>query len=498
GPAMGYARRVMDGIGEVAVTGAGGSVTGARLRHQVRLLAHALTEAGIPPGRGVACLHANTWRAIALRLAVQAIGCHYVGLRPTAAVTEQARAIAAADSAALVFEPSVEARAADLLERVSVPVVLSLGPTSRGRDILAASVPEGTPLRYREHPEGIAVVAFTSGTTGTPKGVAHSSTAMSACVDAAVSMYGRGPWRFLIPIPLSDLGGELAQCTLATGGTVVLLEEFQPDAVLEAIERERATHVFLAPNWLYQLAEHPALPRSDLSSLRRVVYGGAPAVPSRVAAARERMGAVLMQNYGTQEAAFIAALTPDDHARRELLTAVGRPLPHVEVEIRDDSGGTLPRGAVGEVWVRSPMTMSGYWRDPERTAQVLSGGWLRTGDVGTFDEDGHLHLTDRLQDIIIVEAYNVYSRRVEHVLTEHPDVRAAAVVGVPDPDSGEAVCAAVVVADGADPDPEHLRALVRDHLGDLHVPRRVEFVRSIPVTPAGKPDKVKVRTWFTD
>lgn len=496
---MNYVRRVLEGIDDGATALVWGSrrLIGAEIRRLVAGSVRALAEAGLRPGSGVACLHGSTPEAVLARLAVQALGCYYVGLRPTFALAEQVKVLAAAKPAAFLFDPAYERRATELLARVPVRLVLSLGPVMPGRDLFELAAQHAAePLRYFNQPEDLAVVAFTSGTTGQPKGVGHSFAAMSACLDAALSMYGARPWRFLVAIPLSHLGGELAQWTLAGGGTVILHEEFDPATTLAAIEQERITHLFIAPSLLYQLAEHPAAQQTGLSSLQQVIYGGAPAAPTRTAAAIERLGAVVMQNYGTQEAGFIAALSAADHLQPDLLSSAGRPLPEVDLEIRDGAGTALPVGSVGEVWLRSPMVMSGYCGDPPRTAEVMCGGWLRTGDLGRLDGRGYLYLVDRIQDMIIVEGYNLYSQQIEHALTAHPGVRRAAVVGVPDPDWGEAVCAAVVCGNGIKTDVEELRNLVRERLGTLHVPRYLKFVEAIPTTSSSKPDKAAVRTWF--
>jgi fatty-acyl-CoA synthase len=496
---MSYVCRVMGGIDDGATALVWGSrrLTGAEVRRQIAGLARALADAGLQPGTGVACLHGNTPEAVLARLAVQAQGCYYLGLRPMAALAEQARVLALAKPAAFLFDPTHERQATELLTRVPMRLVLSLGAVTHGRNLLELVAQHAAkPLRCVGEPEDLAVVAFTSGTTGQPKGVSRSFGAMSACLDAALFMYGARPWRFLVAIPLSHLGGEMAQWTLAGGGTVVLHEEFNPGAALTVIEQERITHVFIAPSLLYQLAEHPLAQQTDLSSLRQVIYGGAPAAPARTAAAVERLGAVVVQNYGTQEAGFITALDAADHLRPDLMGSAGRPLPGVDLEIKDSAGTALPSGSVGEVWLRSPMVMSGYWDDPPGTAEVMRNGWLRTGDLGRLDGEGYLYLVDRIQDMIIVEGYNLYPQQIEHVLLAHPGVRRAVVVGVPDPNWGEAVCAAVVCGNGAKTDAEELRTLVRERLGVLHVPRHLEFVETIPTIPSSKPDKAAVRAWF--
>jgi fatty-acyl-CoA synthase len=502
---MNYMSRILDGIddGATVLVGGGHRLIGTEVRRLVAGLTQALAEVGLRPGAGVACLHGSTPESVLTRLAVQALGCYYIGLRPMVALSKQAEVLVAAKPAAFLFDPAYERHAIELLTRVPMRLVLSLGPVAFGRDLLELAAQQdlaarqaGQPWCCLNQPEDLAVVNFTSGTTGQPKGVGRSFAAMSACLDAALSMYGAPPWRFLVVLPLSYLGGELAQWTLAGGGTIVLHEGFDLHTALATIEHEQITHLFITPGMLYQLAEQPMVQQTDLSSLQQVIYGGAPPSPARTASAVERLGAIVVQNYGTQEAGFVAALGAADHLRSDLLSSAGRPLPTVDVQIRNGAGTALPVGSVGEIWLRSPMVMNGYWRDPQRTAEVLCKGWLRTGDLGRVDERGYLYLVDRIQDMIIVEGYNVYLQQIQHVLLAHPGVCRVVVVGVPDPDWGEAVCAAVVRGNGVKTDAEELRALVLERLGALHVPRHVEFVYAIPTTPSGKLDKSAVRAWF--
>ncbi|MCP2330334.1 fatty-acyl-CoA synthase [Actinoalloteichus cyanogriseus DSM 43889] len=493
-----YVRRVLAGIApqDDVLVSENRSLNGAETHRLVAGMAAVLARFGVGPGVRVACLHGNTPEAVLLRLAVQWAGGCYVGLRPMFSPTVHAACLAHAAPEVLVHDQQREERATELLRRASVPRVLSLGPSALGEDLAAlaaAAVADAPTLPAAlDRP---ASLAYTSGTTGSPKGVVHGTTAMAACLDVARAMYGPPPWRFLVAIPLSDLGGELAQWILACGGVVVLREDLDPLATLALLERERITHLFTAPSSLYQLAEHPDLDHFDLTALRLAVYGGAPAVPARTSAALRRLGPRLMQNYGTQETGFVCALLPEDHGHPELLDHAGRLLPGVEVEIRDTSGAVVPPGVVGEIWVRSPMTMSGYHADPARTGEVLVDGWVRTGDLGHLSEADLLRILDRAKDLIIVEAYNVYSRRVEDVLCHHPKVLQAGVVGLPDVDRGERVCAAVVLASGT-ADADELREHVEAQLGEPHVPRLIRFVDTIPLTDGGKPDKSALRALF--
>ncbi|MYT26960.1 AMP-binding protein, partial [Streptomyces sp. SID7760] len=282
---------------------------------------------------------------------------------------------------------------------------------------------------------------------------------------------------------------------LRDGGTVVLLEGFEAGAVLAAVERERVSHMFLLPPLLYHLMDHPDIDRTDTSSLRMLTYGGCASSPARLAAAVRRFGPVLNQFYGQNEAGGISVLPPEDHdpRRPELLRTAGKVIEGVEVVIRDAEGRSLPAGERGEICVRSPHVMKGYWKQPELTAEVLRDGWLHTGDIGFVDRDGYLTIVDRLKDMIVVVGGHVYTAELEDVLNSHPHVLHSAVFGVPDAQRTERVHAVVVRAPGREVGEEELCALVRERKGAMYEPASIAFADALPLTDAGKPDKKLLR-----
>jgi fatty-acyl-CoA synthase len=241
--------------------------------------------------------------------------------------------------------------------------------------------------------------------------------------------------------------------------------------------------------------DHPDAPRTDTSSLRTLTYGGCQASPSRLADAVRAFGPVLVQGYGQNEAGGISVLTPEDHdpLRPDRLRSAGKVLPGVEVAIRDSAGRDLPTGEHGEICVRSPMVMEGYWKQPELTAEVLRDGWLHTGDVGHLDGEGYLTIVDRLKDMIVVVGGHVYTTELEDLLNTHPDVLQSAVFGVRDADHAERVHAVVVRAPGSGVDDRELCAMVRSARGAMYEPARVTFTDALPLTDAGKPDKKELR-----
>jgi acyl-CoA synthetase (AMP-forming)/AMP-acid ligase II len=282
----------------------------------------------------------------------------------------------------------------------------------------------------------------------------------------------------------------LALCLLG-GGTAVIPEEDGRPLFPYAIERYRITGSIVTVPRLSGMLDLLGREPVDVGCLRALMVSGSPISPRRLAEAAERLGPVVYQGYGQTEAGSISMLTPADVAADpgRALPSVGRPHPGVAVAVRDEDGREAAPGAAGEIWVRSPYLMAGYWGDPAETRDVLRDGWLRTRDLGRVDEAGFLHLTGRTRDAVMVNAMVVYAGPIERVLAGHPDVAEAYVVGAPDEETGEAVHAFVVPAAGRVPDPDALAALVRAELGADSVPRTVTSVPAVPVAPGGKPDK---------
>jgi acyl-CoA synthetase (AMP-forming)/AMP-acid ligase II len=331
-----------------------------------------------------------------------------------------------------------------------------------------------------------AVVMYTSGTTGHPKGAVHShrnllavieyhryTDAMAAKLAAAFGMPTRpGPRRFLMSLPLFHIASlhNLALTRVTTGDTVVVDEgRFDVDRVLRLIEREAVTNWAIVPTMAHRIVEHGSLDDYDLSSLASLSINSAPSSPAlkeRVRTAVPSVQAALADSYGLTEASTAATVaTPMDLVLYP--TSVGMPIPSVEVSIRSASGGLLPDGDEGEIWLRSQFTMLGYWDDPEATAASLtSDAWLRTGDVGSM-RDGRLYMTTRRSDLILRGGENVYPAEIEAVLEEHPAVAECAVFGVDDADLGQAV-AAIVVCTGVTEG--ELRAFAAERLAYYKVP----------------------------
>ena len=305
----------------------------------------------------------------------------------------------------------------------------------------------------------------------------------------------------MTPLPMFHVGGiGWAYLGLWNGATTILVRDFAPDAVLETLERERVTNAVLVPTMLQRLTAVAGAAERDYSALRSLAYGASPITTPVLKAALRTFRCQLFGVYGlTESTGGVVQLDPDDHdpdgPREGLLRAAGKPLPWVELRVVDPKTRTdRAAGEIGEVWLRAPNVMAGYFERPQETAAALTpDGWLRTGDGGYLDDDGYLFLTDRIKDMIVSGGENVYPVEVEEVLAGHPDVAEVAVFGVPDERWGETVKALVVPTAGHTPTAEELVAFARERLAGYKLPRSIEFVDDLPRTATGKVLKRELR-----
>lgn len=336
---------------------------------------------------------------------------------------------------------------------------------------------------------------YTSGTTGTPKGVTWTFANIYWAVTAELSAARiTGADVNLITGPMVMAGPLLMlMCSFASGGHVVLMgDRFEPAAALSAITRYGVTLGATSPLILRMLSEVDGFAEADLSSLRCFVVGGGP-VPTEVMTLFTERGVGMTQGYGMTETTGVGTFLPPSIASRKLGSA-GPAVPMVEIRIVDPNAKSAPSGAVGEILVRGPNVMAGYWGRPDLTAEVIdSDGWLHTGDAGYLDPDGHLHVVDRIKDMIISGGLNVYAAEVERVLLRHPGVHDVAVVGIPDRTYGELVTAVVERETGQEATLDELRAMARVDLAGYKLPRRLIFIDQLPRNANGKVRKAVLR-----
>lgn len=433
---------------------AGRVVTAAEMHALIRRIAAGLRHHGLGPGRGVALRLGVNAQAFATTIAAFAVGARVSGL-PSGLAPAQLDHLLERDDAVLIDDATVF----DLLDFAAEPLVAA------GR------------------PEDVARIIYTSGSTGNPKGCVQTYAAMSAAWapypdrwPPAIAALAERLRRYLVFGSLSSqVMLEYGILTLAAGGTLVAAH---PPAFPDAIVQHRATASVITVGKLHQLVRAQRANPVDLSSLRALMVSGSPLEPGRLREALDVLGPVIFHGYGQTETGMIAMATPG-----ERLDSVGRPPSVTSLRFED-----------GELWVRTPAQASSYWQDPEETAKVFVDGWVRTRDLATLGDDGFLRLLGRARDVIIVQATLVYAGPIERVLAADPDVAEAYVIGRPDDETGEAICAYVVPVTDRTPDPAALRARVAAQLGPSSVPKSVTVIDHVPLAPSGKPDKAALTT----
>jgi acyl-CoA synthetase (AMP-forming)/AMP-acid ligase II len=305
--------------------------------------------------------------------------------------------------------------------------------------------------------------------------------------------------------PLSHGSGLYGLPNIGKGALNVILasKSFDPALVFKTIEKFRVTNMFAAPAMVKMMIDHPAAEQYDHSSLRSVVYGGAPMLVEDLKAAVQKLGPCLVQLYGQGEAPMTITYLPHrDHVfegspdREERLASAGIPRTDVEVKIFDKEDNELPPGKIGNIVTRSDLVMKGYWRNPEATEATIRGGWLDTGDMGSLDDNGYLFIMDRSKDMIISGGENIYPREIEEVLIQHPAVREVSVIGVPDAKWGEAIKAVVALVPDHRVTEQELIAFCRENIASYKKPKSVDFVEELPKNNYGKILKRELRAGY--
>jgi long-chain acyl-CoA synthetase len=345
----------------------------------------------------------------------------------------------------------------------------------------------------------LAALLFTGGTTGRSKGVPLTHANLFWCGWAAHQNVARFNLNSaLVPLPLAHAYGLLVFCIgfhRDEGGRTILMRWFDPAGWLKLAEEHRIQTSALVPSMIQMLLGQP-LEQADLSELTAVSSGASPLSEEVLREFEKRVpSATIYEGYGCTESATLISSNPYG-ARR--VGSVGRPVPGCEVSIQDDGGAVLPAGQDGEICVRSPGVMSGYWHATDSASTVLAGGWLHTGDIGHLDADGYLYVVDRKKDLILRGGFNVFPRDVEDVLLAHPAVALAGVVGRPDQRLGEEVVAFVSLRPGAEATADELTEHAKRHLAAHKYPREVTIVPAVPLTSVGKLDRKKLREWIRD
>ncbi|MGY0488246.1 class I adenylate-forming enzyme family protein [Streptomyces sp. WG-D5] len=354
-----------------------------------------------------------------------------------------------------------------------------------------------SPVDVGVRPTDLSVIAFTSGTTGRPKGAMQSHLAcVLAAFAYALNMQLVREDKCLAAMPAYVYRGGSGGLAPVVAGAESVIAKFEAERVLDLIEKERLTHATLAPAMINLLLASPSIEKRDLSSLRALWTGGAPIRPETLQRLYDLVGDIVGAQYGMTESTGIAVINYR-HDDTDRLRSVGRPTSLVDVRIVTTDGRDAGSGEVGEVWVKGDAVTSGYWRAPELDESVFDDGWFMTGDMAYRDADGYLYIVDRRIDIINSGGLNVYSLEVETTLAQHPKVAECAVIGVPDEVYGEAVMAIVVPTESESPTAAEICSWAREHLSGFKVPRHVEMADKLERNAMGKVDKrgLRERRW---
>jgi acyl-CoA synthetase (AMP-forming)/AMP-acid ligase II len=492
---------------DIAMIDGPSRTTWDELEDKVCRFAHLLQRLGLKPGDRVGLLADNRDDFLIFFLGALWAGgvANPVNTRWTP--SEIAYSLNDCDTRILFFDSRHRDRISVLQTLVSgLKHVICLNPGDpEGGDLPALLDRASTVADVRRGGDDLAVLLYTGGTTGRPKGVMLSHRALLASALGYIGCPGCtiGP-AILHTAPLFHVGaisGVIAG--LLCRSTHVFMPAFEPEALMRTIVANNVSDVFLVPTMIQTLLDHPSFGDHDLGCLRKILYGAAPITPAlmdRIAAALP--GRNFVQAYGmTELAPVVTVLAPDDHRGPDVerkLRSAGRSTAVVEVRIADGNDEAVAHGVAGEIQVRGETMMSGYWNRPEETAVALRGGWMHTGDVGVMDDRGYVTIVDRLKDMIVTGGENVYSVEVEGALATHPGVAGCAVVGRPDEKWGEAIHAVIVPAAGVHVDEAQLTAHCRSLIAGYKVPRSFEFRASLPLSAAGKILKHELRREAAD
>ncbi len=493
------ARAWPDRLALVDVDAIGGrrELTYLELEREVARLAAGLRDRGLARGDRVAMLLTNSWQYVVAFLAITHAGCIAVTLNTRLLAKEHVHMVK--DSGARL----IIAHAALLADREALAKLPELGYVDADALHLLARDDVETPTDVRA--DEVASIFYTSGTTGLPKGVMLSHGAWKQVGDYTRRYLRYGDREVTIHCaPLTHGSGFLLLPTIEAGGVTLTCARFDPARVLGLFASESVTNGFFVPSMIRMLLDALGPAKANAPAMRSLYYAGSPIDPATLTGAVERFGPVVVQSFGQAEAPmFLTVLDHETHRRvaqgelPHLVRSAGLPVEGTRVRIVDDDDRELPGGRTGEIVIRGPHMMNGYWNRPDATAETLAGGWLHTGDVGYLDADGYLYIVDRKKDMIISGGSNVYAREVEEVLVAVDGVREAAVIGLPDPKWGELVTAVLVGEAGARVDDATLDAFCRDHLPDYRRPRRYFWMDELPRNAYGKVLKRELRDRFS-
>jgi fatty-acyl-CoA synthase/long-chain acyl-CoA synthetase len=464
-------------------------------------VANAIKEAGFGPGDRMATMLPNSFELLTIAFGIYKSGATYSPLNMMVGDNDIAYIISDAQIKVIFVDASLKERISKLessMGSVKKIVVVNMPEEKenvRFEDFIKGKS-DGDPAK-NVSADSECLIVYTGGTTGRPKGVVHTQYTLALNILAHTALGYIGPDDvFLLMTPLSHSAGWQLYSGACTGAKYIIESQFDPFKLMELVQKEKVTKLFLVPTIIYVMLDILKQQKYDLSSLKSLFYGASPIQANRLEEALEAFGPILIQKYGLVECPnMITALSVADHLEAkknpELLKSCGKADIMVTVKIVDDQDNELPIGELGEIIVSSPYLMKEYLNQPDVTAETLKGGWLHTGDMGRMDKDGYVYIMDRKKDMIISGGMNVYPAEIEAVISQHPKVKQVSVIGVPDDKWGEIVMA-VVVPEGAVEEGE-IKEYCRGKLAKFAQPKKVVIQNGLPLTIIGKVDKKALR-----
>ena len=483
------------------------SRTYAQVQRQTYIIGNSLIADGLEPEHKAAVYSPNGAIAFECLLGILRAGGAWVPINARNTAPENAYILDNCDVEVLFYHSEFESNIALFKEQCPKIRQYICIDKSGGAGIFLQDWVKGAAETDPDVPAGrdaIASVFSSGGTTGRPKGVLwthHVWETMIANFYSALPV-GKPPVH-LVVAPMTHAAGGVAIILMAMGATQIILPGFDAKKVVDAIEKEKVTHLFLPPTAIYVLLAHPGLREHDFSSLEAFIYAAAPMSVEKLKECLDVFGPVMVQTFGQAESPMVCTvLDQKDHQvignpdLEHRLASCGRPTLLTPVGIMDDDGNLLPAGERGEIVVRGNLVMPGYYKNPEATAEVSGFGWHHTGDIGYLDKDNFLYIVDRKKDMIITGGFNVYPSEVEQVIWAHEAVQDCAVIGVPDDKWGEAVKAVIELKPGKQVGADEIMALCKQALGSVKTPKSVEFWDALPRSPVGKVRKKDIREKF--
>jgi long-chain acyl-CoA synthetase len=464
------------------------AVTFRELDRAARGIATSLREKGVSPGQQVGLMVPNVPEFTMAYFGILYAGCTVVPLNVLLSGPEVSYHLKDSECRLLIAHPLFADPATKGAEGVGVPVVWAGGEIAGAPNLSEMAEADPIAAIHASEPSDTAVILYTSGTTGKPKGaeLTHSNLLLN-CAAVVPRLFPIGPDDIaLATLPLFHSFGQtcIQNATIAAGAGFTLLPRFGPEEAFEIMERDRVTIFAGVPTMYFALLNHPTKREYDLSSLRFSLTGGA-AMPVEVMKAfEEKYPVQILEGFGLSETSPVASFNMLDRPRSP--GSIGYPVWGVEMQIVDDNDLPLPDGEAGEICIRGHNVMKGYWKRPDATKEALRGGWFHSGDIGVRDANGSYRIVDRKKDMIIRGGYNVYPREIEEVLYAHPAITEAAVIGVPNEKLGEEVKAVVVLGAGQTVSDKELIAYTKERLAAYKYPRVVEFTDTLPKGPTGK------------